>query len=66
MIKDKQKLIVLLYDTLNDLKVEGEKTLNIAKAKLRGVESFGMLCSSKELGLSEDGKHIISFPLCSI
>lgn len=25
MIEDKQKLIVLLYDTLNDLKVEGEK-----------------------------------------
>ncbi len=26
----------------------------IKKAKLRGVESFGMLCSGKELGLGED------------
>ncbi len=26
----------------------------IKKAKLRGVESFGMLCSAKELGLSEE------------
>ena len=31
----------------------------ISKAKLRQVESFGMLCSEKELGLSEnhDGKE---------
>ena len=31
----------------------------IKKAKLRGVESFGMLCSAKEIGLSEesDGLH---------
>ncbi|MGZ5112895.1 MAG: phenylalanine--tRNA ligase subunit beta [Usitatibacter sp.] len=28
--------------------------LEIRKAKLRGVESSGMLCSSRELGLSED------------
>ena len=28
--------------------------LKIKKAKLRGVESYGMLCSSDELGLSEE------------
>jgi len=28
--------------------------LEIKKAKLRGVESSGMLCSARELGLSED------------
>lgn len=35
--------------------------LNIKKGKLRGVESFGMLCSAKELGLSEEssGLHIL-------
>jgi phenylalanyl-tRNA synthetase beta chain len=30
------------------------KTLEIRKAKLRGVESAGMLCSARELGLSQD------------
>jgi phenylalanyl-tRNA synthetase beta chain len=28
--------------------------LEISKAKLRGVDSFGMLCSARELGLSEE------------
>jgi phenylalanyl-tRNA synthetase beta chain len=28
--------------------------MKIGKAKMRGVESFGMLCSARELGLSED------------
>jgi phenylalanyl-tRNA synthetase beta chain len=35
--------------------VTGDQTpLEIRKAKLRGVESSGMLCSARELGLSED------------
>src|SRR5512139_1907264 len=28
--------------------------MEIGKAKLRGVESFGMLCSARELGLAEE------------
>lgn len=28
--------------------------ISIKKAKVRGVESFGMLCSARELGISED------------
>jgi phenylalanyl-tRNA synthetase beta chain len=36
--------------------------LNIKAAKLRGVESFGMLCSAKELGLSDTSNGIIEFP----
>jgi phenylalanyl-tRNA synthetase beta chain len=28
--------------------------LSIKKAKVRGIESFGMLCSARELGISED------------
>lgn len=28
--------------------------IKIGKAKMRGVESFGMLCSARELGLSQD------------
>jgi phenylalanyl-tRNA synthetase beta chain len=32
----------------------GDGTFEIKKAKLRGVESNGMLCSARELGLSDD------------
>lgn len=34
----------------------------IKPAKLRGVPSNGMLCSAKELGLSEESNGIIEFP----
>ena len=36
--------------------------LKIKAAKLRGVESAGMLCSAKELGLSEASEGIIELP----
>lgn len=34
----------------------------IKAAKLRGVESFGMLCSARELGLSEDHAGLLELP----
>jgi len=34
----------------------------IKKTKIRGVESYGMLCSEKELGLSEESSGILIFP----
>jgi phenylalanyl-tRNA synthetase beta chain len=34
----------------------------IKKSKIRGVESHGMLCSKRELGISEDHSGIIVFP----
>ncbi|NMF90522.1 phenylalanine--tRNA ligase subunit beta [Aromatoleum petrolei] len=34
----------------------------IKAAKLRGVESFGMLCSARELGLSEDHSGLMDLP----
>jgi phenylalanyl-tRNA synthetase beta chain len=37
--------------------------LKIKKAKLRGVESYGMLCSESELGLSEDHDGLMELPL---
>jgi len=34
----------------------------LKKAKLRGVDSFGMLCSAAELGLSDERAGIVEFP----
>lgn len=34
----------------------------IKKAKLRGVESYGMLCSAKELGLAESSPGLMPLP----
>ena len=34
----------------------------IKRAKLRGVESFGMICSAKELGLAESSEGILPLP----
>ncbi|MBQ4106808.1 MAG: phenylalanine--tRNA ligase subunit beta [Lentisphaeria bacterium] len=39
---------------------EGDFT--IKKSKLRGVESFGMMCSGKELGLSDDHDGLLILP----
>jgi len=36
--------------------------LKIGMAKMRGVESFGMLCSSKELGLSQEHAGLLVLP----
>lgn len=35
--------------------------ITVRKSKLRGVESYGMLCSSQELGLSDQHEGIIEF-----
>ncbi len=36
--------------------------MKIKKAKLRGVPSYGMLCSARELGLSEDHEGLMALP----
>jgi phenylalanyl-tRNA synthetase beta chain len=36
--------------------------LKIKPAKLRGVESNGMLCSAKELGLDNDASGLLELP----
>ena len=41
------------------------KDLEIRKSTLRGVESEGMLCSARELGLSEDHSGLLELPASS-
>lgn len=38
------------------------ETLTIKQAKLRGVASFGMLCSASELGLAEESSGLLELP----
>ena len=37
--------------------------ISIKAARLRGVESFGMLCSAKELGIDADASGLLELPL---
>ena len=39
------------------------KPFKIKVGKLRGVQSFGMLCSAKELGIDEDASGLLEFPV---
>lgn len=54
-IKEGQKVpVVLVGGRVGDFEIKA--------AKLRGVESFGMMCSLKELGLGEDHSGIFILP----
>jgi phenylalanyl-tRNA synthetase beta chain len=41
---------------------ELDEGFRIKKARLRGVESFGMACSARELGLSDDHSGLMELP----
>ncbi len=41
---------------------ENGETFEIKKAKLRGVESFGMMCSAKEIGVGDDHDGLLELP----
>ncbi len=48
--------------TIGTTFADGDGTFTIKKGKLRGVESFGMMCSARELGLSEDHDGLLILP----
>lgn len=41
---------------------DGDKEFKISKSKIRGVESFGMICAEDELGLGESHDGIMVLP----
>ena len=45
--------------TLGTVLGSGDETFTIKKSKIRGVESFGMLCSEVEIGVGHDDSGII-------
>ena len=55
-----KKVVLATIGTVFD---DDGKKFKIKKSKLRGVESYGMLCSSSELGLNEDHSGIMELPL---
>lgn len=54
-----QKVIVA---TVGTTLYQGEDSFKIKRSKIRGVESFGMICAEDEIGLSEDHDGIIVLP----
>ncbi len=48
-----------LFDPYSD---DPNKTRRLRKSKIRGVESSGMVCSEKELGIGEDHDGILVLP----
>ncbi|MCC6259947.1 MAG: phenylalanine--tRNA ligase subunit beta, partial [Anaerolineales bacterium] len=45
--------------TLYDGHAEGQVLMTLKRAKIRGVESYSMVCSEKELGITEESDGII-------
>lgn len=55
-----QKVVVATIGTLLH-PIDGEP-FTIKKAKIRGIESFGMLCAADEIGLSHNHEGILTLP----
>lgn len=54
-----QKVIVA---TLGCKLYNGDQTITIKKTKLRGIESYGMICAEDEIGIGTDHNGIIVLP----
>ena len=55
-----QKVMVA---TIGTTLYDGEDSFKIKKSKLRGVESFGMICAEDEIGVGTDHNGIIVLPV---
>lgn len=58
-VKAGQKVICA---TLGTVLYQGEESFTIKKSKIRGVESFGMLCAEDEIGIGTSHDGIIVLP----
>lgn len=63
-VGDKGQKVVLALEgsTLFDGHRDGRHLTTLKKSKIRGVESASMVCSEKELGISEEHEGIIILP----
>lgn len=54
--------IKTIVATIGTKLYQGEESFTIKKSKLRGVESFGMLCAEDEIGIGNSHDGIIELP----
>ncbi|MGI6073350.1 MAG: phenylalanine--tRNA ligase subunit beta [Fermentimonas sp.] len=54
-----QKVVVATSGTVL---YDGDESFKIKKTRLRGIDSFGMICSEKEIGISNNHNGIIVLP----
>lgn len=54
--------LALMGATLIDAYSEEEKTIELKPTKIRGIASAGVLCSEKELGVSDDHAGVMLLP----
>ena len=59
LIRLGQKVPTALIGTIL---TDGDGEFEINQSKLRGVDSFGMLCSAKELGIGDDNSGVMDLP----
>ena len=53
----------VIVATLGTVLYDGDDSFTIKKSKIRGVESFGMLCAEDEIGVGSSHDGIIELPL---
>ncbi len=57
-----RKGLKVIVATLGTVLYDGDESFTIKKSKIRGVESFGMLCAEDEIGVGTSHDGIIELP----